>query len=120
MQTTQQVHMSCMLTSAIISISTLMQTEWFCSAAQCTAVHPFLMMSVSIHSSARNKIISHKRQTNAPVTYIGVRFLPDQRFDACRLIVFSSKMHCSPSVSPNDTRQHALERVQQALTRRNH
>jgi hypothetical protein len=58
-----------------------------------------------------------KQQTSALVTYVHVRIHLHKRFDTCRLVVFNSPMDCSPS-SPDDARQHAFQRAQQALTRR--
>jgi hypothetical protein len=51
-------------------------------------------------------------QTSAPFTYVDVRLHLHKSFDTCRLVVLSSKMHCSPSVT-DDARQHAFQRAQQ-------
>ncbi len=72
-QAAKQAHMSHMLTSAFIFTSASILSGWLYKTAECTAVLPFLMTRVSLHSSARNK--------NSLVESVDVCALTDQRFD---------------------------------------
>ena len=76
-QAAKEAHSSRMLTSAFIFTSASILAGWLRSTALITAVHPYLMMCVSMHSSARNK---HSLSAS-----VDVCALTDQRFDHGRL-----------------------------------
>ena len=95
-------------------------------AAKSAAMHSLCLLDPALskgeYPTLRNNLRStlqpqKSSQTSAPVACVDIRFHLDKRIDSCRMIAFNSPVHCSPSF-PDDERQHAFQRAQQALTRR--
>ena len=80
-----------------------------CSMSWASSKGDFLFLRNNLRSTFAATASS---KTSALDTYVDVRLHLHKSFDTCRLVVFNSPTHCSPSV-PDDARQHAFQRAQQ-------